>query len=426
MDSPKIVSPADEDEPLWRYVRLSEFSAPQATPQETVRQGLFGLLRRFTKTSGPDKAELAQEELLQLPPELYRQVVPMPDWATAGASLSATLEDWLTDQPTVGKLQVLLSAPHSGTAEALRQWAISNELTVIDPPDFEELLADSDAWLARLPDNPDGPPWVLPCLERCYLRHAAGLMLLRHLLQHLLTHRYRCLVGCSSWAWTYLTAALKINVFFAQPLTLQAFKKNQLQRWFSQLATRDKADVVVFRQADNGVFVLPPETGADAKASLRQPPDEDGADGEAKLSSFLTELAARSRGNPGIAWAIWRHSLRVEPEKEQAEEASPDSESQQGRTIWVTPWRRVRLPILQAKYGRNELLVLHTLLLHDGLPLDLLIELLPFSPFEVQRIVNHFQHLSVLEEEDVLRVTPLGYPTARDALADEDYPLDNL
>jgi hypothetical protein len=77
--------------------------------------------------------------------------------------------------------------------------------------------------------------------------------------------------------------------------------------------------------------------------------------------------------------------------------------------------------------SRRELFVLHTLLLHDKLPLELLIELLPFSSFEVEQTTNYLMHLGVLEtHQDNWRVTAMGYPAIRYAMANAGYPLDCL
>jgi hypothetical protein len=151
-----------------------------------------------------------------------------------------------------------------------------------------------------------------------------------------------------------------------------------------------------------------------------------------KKSSFLTDLAAHSRGNPSVAWAIWRHSLRRGPEKEKAEKEAADTASKEAtthnqHTIWVTPWQRVSLPHLHGLNSHRELFVLQTLLLHSKLSLEILVKLLPFSAFEVEQTANYLKNVGVLEiNQECWQVTAVGYPAIREALANAGYPLDCL
>jgi hypothetical protein len=422
------------DEPiLWCYEHLENFSPPRATAQETVRKGLFGLFERLWGSSEPHKNMIVQEDLQQLPSELCEQVTPKLDWKSTSSAFDVLLKDWrektidhhkplLTD-----KVQMIINSPYSGVAEALSHWAKTYGLQLVQPPTTDDIFTNNEGWLAQLTVNPTDKVWVVPALEQCYYRHAAGLGLIRQMLSHIMQYRCRWVIGCSSWAWIYLNNAINIGMFFPKPWALQALAGEQLQHWFGQSIPHNGMPKISFRQADTGAFVITPSTPSDAKAHN----DKASNNKDKKKSSFLTDLAAHSRGNPGVALAIWRNSLRQAPDKKEAKEEADDTPSttakQKEQTIWVTPWQRVSLPHLHGLNSRRELFVLQTLLIHGKLSLELLIELLPFSPFEVEQTVNYLMYLGVLKNnQECWQVTAMGYPAIRQAMANAGYPLDCL
>jgi hypothetical protein len=91
-----------------------------------------------------------------------------------------------------------------------------------------------------------------------------------------------------------------------------------------------------------------------------------------ETSNFLELLAAQSLGILGIALAIWCTSLRTEPDEDIAKKDDAAEHEIHGQTVWVIPWNQVVLPELPGGAGRDEAFLMHTLLLHKGLPLKLL------------------------------------------------------
>lgn len=184
----------------------------------------------------------------------------------------------------------------------------------------------------------------------------------------------------------------------------------------------------MFRQADDGSHVLPavesrkPESGsaedeADARLSAEQE----------KVSPFIKRVAARSRGNPLVAWAVWRHCLNIARGEAAEEEAQEAAAADRGRTIWVRPWPQIGFPDLPEGARTGELLLLHTLLLHDGLPAPVLDSPLPFSMPEIMQRLYRLRAAGLVKEEDgYWRVTLLGYPAVRSALAGEDFLTDGF
>ena len=216
------------------------------------------------------------------------------------------------------------------------------------------------------------------------------------------------LAACDSWAWAFLTRAVHVDAVFPTPLTLDAFDEARLQSWFRALAHRSQNRSIAFRQADNGQMVLPPIDSSSASTSL---------------SDHLIHLAARSRGIPGIALAHWRHCL-LSLDAESIPVSAADDE---GLTIWVKPWSQLDLPVMPLGARPNPFFVFHALLIHGGLPSDLLAKILLLSLEEVRQILLRFRNAGLVQElAGVWQVTPLGYPNVRNWLASEGFLIDAL
>jgi DNA-binding transcriptional ArsR family regulator len=68
-----------------------------------------------------------------------------------------------------------------------------------------------------------------------------------------------------------------------------------------------------------------------------------------------------------------------------------------------------------AHSARETGLVLHALLLHNGLPLEMLPRVLPLSLDEIVQVLSRFEaaELVTRDEDGRYRVSALGYPAAR-------------
>ncbi|WP_231561777.1 hypothetical protein [Nitrosococcus oceani] len=374
----------------------------------------------------------AQDELKSLSDELYAQIAPEPDWTELVTALNEALEKGLTTR--VSQAQIVVGAPFSGITETLEHWAKHRGIKIIKPPSPETILNQEQQWLQRLEEEGSARPLVISHLERCYLRHHHGLKLIRQLLQWLSTRPGYCVLGCSSWAWAYFSKALQAEKLFSIPWTLGALNQERLQQWFSNLNTSQQQETFIFRQLDNGDFVIPPSRDDSFTKRTTQKrftsvsvDSDDTARTEA--STFLTDLAAYSRGNPGVAWALWRQSLQGVPEtkNDDHDHASDLDKPTQNHTIWVKPWSQIQHLALSESADRSTLQILHTLLLHGPLPASLLIELLPLSGFEIRRILTYLEYRNFLiSARGQWQLTPLGYPAVRQALEEEGYLLDSL
>jgi hypothetical protein len=73
-----------------------------------------------------------------------------------------------------------VGAPYSGTAEIAVQWAAAFGGQVLPDPRLDLITSRGPKWLEQMDQNPDRV-WVVPHLERLYLRHTQGPGLLRGL-----------------------------------------------------------------------------------------------------------------------------------------------------------------------------------------------------------------------------------------------------
>jgi hypothetical protein len=412
--SDQDISPQQTPSP-WRFVNLSQYRVPPEPTGQAMRKGLLGIWDRLKRTRVQDRSPTIEIDLEYMPGDLLAEAAPAPDWQEGVPALHEALQDWWQERS--GKFQVLVGAPYSGTSEIASHWASAFGCPVLPDPPLEEIKAGGHKWLEQLDKDPDRV-WVIPRLERFYLRHSQGLALLRVLLDKITCLPTRFLLACDSWAWAYLSKSLHLEALFPTPLVLGAFNQDGLDRWFRVLALRTTAKEFVFRQADNGSLVVHPAEVFQAEGSKPE-----------RITEFLQRLAAFSRGNPGVAYAIWRYSLRLAQNKE-VQEKTQEAAVNDGlhRTIWVEPWSQLNLPSLPTLDRRDRaLFVLHALLLHDGLPGKLLAQILPFPESQTQGSLQTLRVAGVVScDQDRWRVAAAAYPGVREFLRYEGYLVDDL
>ncbi|MBK5938078.1 antitoxin [Halochromatium roseum] len=474
---------------IWELVALSDYRLPSAPTATSARRGLSSLKRLFGRRQparqGPVKSE---DELHRLEPERLDAITSPIDWRPAAQLLQEALEQRSKLDPA----WFIISPPAAGYADLLETWAAQQAVACISSPSYAIVAGDNSGWLADLPT--DDTPWVLPRLERCWLRHPAGLGLVRALFDRLLSGKLGFgLVGCDSWAWAYLRYVVPTQAVRA--LTLQALDGERLANWLGQLAAGGSAELAAgsptnlptglptslptslptglpvahgprrFRHAQSGTLLLAVN-------------DDD----EIGVTSELRYLAAQSRGNPGVALRLWRSRLRSEPDKPEAVEAEADDESDakaseesgeeaggkatdkaggktdgkavdkasdkagdtvgdkagdetgdrggdkagdkpKVETIWVAPAVELELP---SGLDEAEALILHALLLHDGLPTKVVEGLLPHARFQTHSLLLQLAAAEVIQSEPdgCWRVTVFAYAAVRSFLAGRRFLVD--
>ena len=431
--SPRACSP-------WKIVPIADYALPTDSQPALLRRR-WRSFARLLRGDGEDSTQAhAEAELRALPRVRLENLVPPLDWAPAAAALDEALDggyDEAHDEAPAGAraahgpgVHVLVCPPACEHASVLAHWAKAHGARTIDPPDAKRILDEDVRWLDELVDAADGRPWVLPRLERCFLRHASGLALLRGVLELAFGGRLGPgLIGCDSWAFAYVQRIWPLPE--ATLLTLQAFDGEALAAHFVRPHLDGAARGVDFRIASSGKPLLrgPEGEPADARAA---------ATGDAH-SPELRQLAAHVRGNPGLAWHYWRRRLRSAPEPRGETEASTGKDDP-GRTrrqlatgedvVWIAD--NVEAPALPAESGEDDALLFHALLLHAGLPASLLARLLPLPMARIRSKLLRLEALGLIEAappadaqaEPCWQVAALAYPTVREFLRSRSYLTD--
>ncbi len=393
---------------LWRFVALSDYRLPAEPVTHTVKKGLAGLRRLIDQKTDESTSPLkSADELSSLSEWQLNRIVPYPHWEETTDSLNEELKPWLELDETNLPIAMLVGPPFSGYADILKDWCDQRNWILVEPPSPEQVMDDDDSWLTeKIKEN---RPWVFSGLEKTFLRHAEGLRLVRRILDQAYAGKLgRGIMGCSSWAWAYLGYVWYGKMPYT--LTLQAFDQEGLSQYLQKAAFNSTNRNFRFRQADNGKCVLP-DPEAEEKAG--------------EMSSFMQLLAAYSRGNLGVAVDAWRTALRTEPDQVLAEEVQKDEGDISQQTIWVTPWEQLKLPSIPAEAKHHEAFVLHVLLLHNGLSLEWLQQLLPMTPNLVTETLIRLKEAGITQQRDeIWEVTRSGYPVVRQFLQSSGYLVD--
>lgn len=409
------------DTPVWRFIPLEEYSTPAEPTPQAVRSGLLDMWRRLRRdrTSAQGLPEEVQSELHCLTERILDRVAPLPDWEQTGqAELAKVLEDWFALEEKDAGPRVFVTAPHSGACEMVSHFADSRGFRLIDPPTHEQIVRGKD-WFQGCREERTGRFFVAG-IERCFLRHYDGFESLRRLLDWMWQERPACVITCDSWAWAYLGRALEMDRFFPQPFAMAPFDAEALSRLLSGPSRPPRGGRFVFRKQGDGEPVFPVQ---DAPATGR----EGGDDKKPAVSDFVVRLAARSRGNPGVAQAIWRKSLETGAEENAANEAREVAEGDGSHTIWVRSWGKLELPTMPGTSSTAEAFVLHALLIHGGLPFRVLCDLLPLASTEASKTLTNLRAAGIASRNgEEWGITPLGYPEARAFLLGEGYLVDTF
>ncbi|MEZ4865515.1 MAG: hypothetical protein R3C14_29665 [Caldilineaceae bacterium] len=412
---------------LWRLIPLRDFESPAEPTSEAVRSRLRDLWQRLLSPPSAltdDEANVATPQLNSVPEKLLNRVVP-PLWAEEGQeAVEDALRRWSSRTTSEAGIRAFVAAPFSGVAAMAIHWAKTHNYAIVKPPTIAQILENDREWMNQWRQN-EAERLVLPWLERCYLRHHHGLDLIRRLLDWLLQTEKPCLIVCNSWAWAYLNQLYSVNAICPNPLTLAPFTAVELNRWFCKAIHTRPLRPFTFRQTNDGHLVL-------RDAAITHP---------AAPSSYLKYLAARSRGNPGVAWTIWRKSLNVASNENVREAAKEEAAFDAGITFWVDAWEEVKLPLMPSDIDDVDVFVLHALLLHNGLTAHFLPELLPFSAARTMQSLQKLHALHLIEttaeslhvhtaehhtHSGQWRVSPHGYVSVRNYMRSEGFLTDML
>ncbi|RZA30860.1 MAG: hypothetical protein EOP02_00050 [Proteobacteria bacterium] len=383
------------------FIPLANYTAPPV-PTQALLRSVIGRIQALLVRDQP-KPFIADDRLKKATMDMLDEVVAPPACGPLIAELDRTVVAWMREQPSASSVKVVVMPPCDENA-IIDAWARQAGHQIIASPDRDQLIKVPPP---PLPDLQGDGLLVVPRLEAWFIRHRSGLQAVRHLLAALDASTRPIVIGCNSWAWTFLSKATDADLMLPDAVTFVAFDEMRLHRWFGQLATAEETGGVLFRRATTGSDVL----------EL----DEDGT----PQDDYLRTLAGRSLGIPWVAWHMWRRSLRSRGDDAPLQDAkamlSSEKDAVPGmETLWVTALDEYVLP------GREEqsaLLVLQALLIHGPLNAGHLRLVLPLVG--ESNIVSVLVQSGFLERKgNLFSVCPAAYPTVRAGLSSAGLPMD--
>lgn len=397
-----------------------QWALPETSVRRSIRGAIRQVLEQFQAGMSADESPFQSlDDLPELSASQRRRFAPDPDFSARALALQACLLNDLRSKSAAPRdVAFIVAPPYSGIREALVRFPVAcsgdgDNWSVIAPP--EQLLLDDEEASAWWDSQDLQRPWVIPELAHFWRRHLSGLALVRELLRRIACGQAgRGVVGCSSWCWQFWESYCSdISLGPRVPAPLSAAN---LGIWLDHLTRASAPEPVTARMTNDGLYVLPLDGEVEGKTI--------------KHSGFLRDLAAISRGIPEVALAIWQRALRARPEDD-AELAGARGDENTGASrsrCWLVPLSQLSLPAMPQSADRGHGLVLHALLLHDGLTVPDLSLVTGMSDHELAHALARLQRAQIVASGagECWYVTALGYPAVRRYLQSWGYPVDHF
>ena len=392
---------------LWDFIPLDEYTLPTVfmqQPASNARQFFQKIFRRKKVLDGPLKKEY---NFYSLPRVQLANLAPSLLWEDVAVALDTKLHDWILPDFSKGNVKFFIGQPFSGHSEIVSHLGKRHQAVEIKLPSIEQILFDEKSWFDNWPASEN--LWVLPKLERCYLRHAKGLNLIRQLLSLAVSGQLgKGLIGCASWAWAYIQRIFLLP--HADAITLQAFDAERLQSLILDLMKSELNADIYYHSGRNDQKI------ADKSSEEKQ------------LQKEFEELAAYCRGNVAVAITYWRNRLRYGPDEDEPDEKKMEIKTREiksGEHLWITAMP----PEPELPGGNNDefCILLHTILLHDGLTDSLVGELLPFSAIRCRGILGQMEQAGIVYfDNSCWQVSEIAYIAIRRLLNAHGYLTDSF
>ncbi|MGO1502216.1 MAG: hypothetical protein ACTHWH_13140 [Marinobacter sp.] len=395
--------------------------------KDAIRHGLEQLRAGVSQSEDPFES---MDELPELSAVQKRRLVPEPNHSDQAAAIACGLKNARSGGSLIREVACLVAPPFSGVEQALAHFSQPDQVVssgisdqgwrIISPPN--DLLFD-DQGASEWWDKQDlSRPWVIPELADFWLRRLSGLALIKELFRRIADGDAGAgIVGCSSWCWQYWHQYLE-NAQMS-PWTPAALDAELLGVWFTHLASGGGKSSVIARMTGDGLYVLPLAETTEA--------EKDKSSEKRKYSTFLRDLAATSRGNAGVALAIWQRSLRARPDENADLDEADEEAEKQSRTAdcWVVPLAQLSLPTMPLSQESVTGFVLHGLLLHNGLDAASLAGVTGVSAPELSLVLSRLKRAELVTYDQSCerwQVTAIGYPTVRRHLLSWGFPVDQF
>lgn len=370
----------------WRLVPASEARPAGAPPEARARGWLRRFVDRVAGGGAPPDPTPSQARLGPLDEARLARLVPDPPRSAQRAAIDAAR----------GRARrVLIVRPDDGGWDAVLDDAGPGGREVVPPPDEASLGTALAAPLAERLTDPE--PLHLCRLERWGVRHHDGLGALRTLLALLASREGPWSADVGPWAWAWMRSLLPEARGLPAPLAPAPLDGAALREWL--------------------------DTGARLRIRGRGDAPDDGT---------YRALAARSQASAGTAAAIWRDCLRDGAERSPDDESDEDVGDVGGDgsgpdgarpydAVWLVDPARIELPSA-AWPGRDELLVLHAVLLHGGVAPSVVARSVPGLSTDPEGAIRQAVLHGLLRMDGPrVRPAPLALPALRDRLTSEAF-----
>lgn len=322
----------------WQVIAVEDFKCPSAPTVTRVQQRW----QRFQRLFGIRENEPEEEnnDETEIPDTKEFDHKPAVD------ALNHHFEEWVGKKEPI--VSFLIDPPFSGTEDIARDWAKQQKWKLLTPPDILKIRAvDINGWWK---EQTVKNRWLIDDLARYLVRTADALSFIRILLPQMLNGEFgQGLVVCDSWMFAFIRRIWPLR--------------------FSRTYCFAAAGLELLQQA--GIHA--------SEYSLRK-------------------LAARVRGNVGVALAVWP----IEQDKDR------------------------KLPELPGEADDITAFVLYSILLHRGLSGHLLHEVLPMVPTDDLNLqLLQLEQYGILHcREGRWQINIDAYLAVRDFLNSRDFWLD--
>ena len=349
---------------VWRVVPLADATPPAATTEARARRWWRDVLARWrgaiVEVDDPTPTE---DHLEALDADRIERLVPKPPLDAQRAALATwreTRPHGLLLRPDDGAWDVALDDPGRDGPRVVRPPG-GLDLRSTLPDELLDLLAGDEAiHVARL--------------EGWWVRHHDGLAALRDLLARLGDRPGPWSVDVAPYAWSWMKRTLPEARGLTTPSAPAPLDGEALQAWL----------------------------GADASLRVR-------GSGEPPGERTFRALAARARGEAGVAAAVWTAAMRNGRERSEADDG--DGAPDEDLHVWLRDPATVDLPSA-ASLPRNDVLLLHAVLLHGVAPAAVIGAAVALGAAEsgVALRVMHTQDLLERGDDGRYRVAPAALP----------------
>lgn len=372
-------------------IPLAEYEPPSLPTQERMQALVAKLKAMFLARNNTDI--IANERVSLESLQRLDEMIQEPEYEPQVGELDEAAEQWFSRPAARGAVLAVITPP-CDQSDSFSNWARGAGHLCIAPPVSRSEPVD---W-ARLEASTSDKIVIVPQLEQWFLRSAEGLDRIRKLVVVLGGARH-AMVGCNSFAWAYLSKAVRIDLVAPGPFTFKPMDGERLATWLAQVSQSDPVTETTFRLIGSETALLRDRT-------------------DPGVQKFFATLAGRSLGIPSVAWHMWRDTLRIDG-ADGMTTGSQGAHSQQRANYWVASLEELILP---GTYPRELLFALHTLCLHGGMSGADLADNLPESPGAA--LIPALRGSQFVQEVDgILRIRPEAYPAIRNGLRSSGFPI---